>query len=80
MLLTRKSTSLSGNDGASPSRLTRSVTGMLGRTIDRRTFLRRSGITLGAGAVASQLPFNILDEGQAAQMPPCFVSSWDPAR
>jgi formate dehydrogenase major subunit len=63
MLLTRKSANVS----ATPSRLTRSVSGMLGRTIDRRTFLRRSGITLGAGAVASQLPFSILEEAQAAQ-------------
>src|SRR4029453_7839436 len=35
--------------------------------IDRRTFLRRSGITLGAGAVASQLPFNIVDKAESAQ-------------
>jgi formate dehydrogenase major subunit len=39
---------------------------MLGRTIDRRTFLRRSGIALGASAVASQLPFNIVEESHAA--------------
>jgi formate dehydrogenase major subunit len=40
---------------------------MLGRTIDRRAFLKRSGIAVGAGAVASQLPFNILEKSQAAQ-------------
>ena len=34
---------------------------MLGNTIDRRTFLQRSGIALGAGAVADQLPFNIVE-------------------
>ncbi|MGQ0750706.1 MAG: formate dehydrogenase subunit alpha [Betaproteobacteria bacterium] len=62
MLLTRKSTSVS----SAPGRLSRSVSGMLGRTIDRRTFLRRSGIALGAGAVASQLPFSIVEEAQAA--------------
>jgi formate dehydrogenase major subunit len=42
---------------------------MLGRTVDRRTFLKRSGITLGAGAVASQLPMSMLGEAQAAQQP-----------
>ena len=61
MLLTRKASSVS----ASPSRLTRNVAGMLGRTIDRRTFLKRSGVTLGAGAVASQLPFNIVGKAEA---------------
>jgi len=63
MLLTRKTTGQS----ATSSRLARSVSGMLGKTIDRRTFLQRSGIALGAGAVASQLPFNIVDSTQAAQ-------------
>jgi len=61
MLLTRKADSVS----ASPSRLTRNVAGMLGRTIDRRTFLKRSGVTLGAGAVASQLPFSIVEKAEA---------------
>jgi formate dehydrogenase major subunit len=61
MLLTRKSSSVS----TAPSRLSRSVSGMLGRTIDRRTFLRRSGIAIGAGAVASQLPFNVVEQAQA---------------
>ena len=63
MLLTRKSASVS----SSSSRLTRNVAGMLGRTIDRRTFLKRSGITLGAGAVATQLPFNVVEKAAAAQ-------------
>src|SRR5688572_22357194 len=67
MLLTRKSTGLSAQNGSAHSRLTRSVSGMLGRTIDRRTFLQRSGVALGAGAVASQLPFNIVDKAEAAQ-------------
>ena len=63
MLLTRKSASVS----SSTSRLPRSVAGMLGRTIDRRTFLKRSGVTLGAGAVATQLPFSIVEKAEAAQ-------------
>jgi formate dehydrogenase major subunit len=62
MLLTRKST-----DATAKSRLARSVSGMLGRTIDRRAFLQRSGVALGAGAVATQLPFNIVEKAEAAQ-------------
>src|SRR5687767_14832143 len=63
MLLTKKTASVS----TAPGRLTRSVAGMLGNTIDRRTFLRRSGIALGSGAVAAQLPFSLVEESQAAQ-------------
>ena len=62
MLLTRKATGVA----AAHSRLIRPVSSMLGKTVDRRTFLKRSGITLGAGAVASQLPFNIVTEAPAA--------------
>ena len=61
MLLTRISAS-----GAVPqSRLARGLQGVLAKTMDRRAFLRRSGITVGAGAVASQLPFNMIGEAQA---------------
>src|SRR5262245_11104088 len=66
MLLTRKSAGHTA-DGTPQRRLIRPVSGLLGRTIDRRTFLRRSGIALGAGAVATQLPFNIVGESEAAQ-------------
>jgi formate dehydrogenase major subunit len=40
---------------------------MLGRTVDRRSFLKQSGITFGAGAVVSQLPFSIVAEAPAAE-------------
>jgi formate dehydrogenase major subunit len=69
MVLTRKSTGVS----SARSRLTRSVSNMLGRTVDRRTFLKSSGITLGAGAVASQLPFSIVGEAQSAEAPAANV-------
>src|SRR5476651_2532905 len=62
MLLTRKS-------AAAPlaqSRLARGLAGVLGRTIDRRTFLKRSGVAAGAGAFASQLPFNMIGKAEAA--------------
>jgi formate dehydrogenase major subunit len=39
---------------------------MLGATIDRRTFLKRSGLAVGAGAAAAQLPFNIVSKAEAA--------------
>src|SRR5688500_16384022 len=68
MLLTRKAPT--GNIPAAHSRLTRSVSGMLGKTIDRRTYLKRSRMTAGAGVVASQLPFNIIGEARPADQPP----------
>ncbi len=61
MLLTRKSST----PATAQSRLTQGVSGMTGRTIDRRAFLKRSGIAVGAGAAVSQLPFNIVSEAQA---------------
>lgn len=63
MLLTKKSSATGVS--AAQSRLTQSVNGLTGRTIDRRSFLKRSGITVGAGAAASQLPFSIVSESQA---------------
>jgi formate dehydrogenase major subunit len=69
MLLTRKSMSPISKGGAEQSRLIRPVSGLLGRTIDRRAFLQRSGVALGAGAIASQLPFNVVDKAEAAQEP-----------
>jgi len=59
MLLTRKAT---GHAVGQP-RLSRSISPV--KTVDRRAFLKRSGITLGAGAVASQLPFSMIGEAQA---------------
>ncbi len=59
MLLTRKAT----GPAVAQARLARSA--MPGKTIDRRTFLKRSGVTVGAGAVASQLPFNMIGDAQA---------------
>ncbi|HTP95308.1 MAG TPA: molybdopterin-dependent oxidoreductase, partial [Burkholderiales bacterium] len=62
MLLTRKvSASVSGS-----GRLARSVAGWTGNTIDRRTFLKRSGLAAGTGAALSQLPFNLIGRADAA--------------
>jgi formate dehydrogenase major subunit len=65
MLLTRKA----NGTVAAQSRLAQGLNGVLAKTIDRRTFLKRSGITAGAGAVAAQLPFSMLGEAQAADAP-----------
>ena len=61
MLLTRKATS----EAVPQARLSRGLSGVLAKTMDRRTFLKRSGVTVGAGAVASQLPFNMIGTAQA---------------
>jgi formate dehydrogenase major subunit len=66
MMLTRKTTAAA----APQSRLTRSLAGMLNRTMDRRSFLKRSGLTVGAGAFASQLPFAMLQKAEAANAQP----------
>ena len=65
MLLTRKPTasnSLTGRAAGAPNPATSSLVASLGRgvartipTMDRRVFLRRSGLGLGAGIAASQL-------------------------
>ena len=38
----------------------------LPEAIDRRTFMKRSGLAAGAGAFATQLPFNLIDKAEAA--------------
>ena len=63
MLLTRKS----AGTAAPQSRLARSLSGTLARTIDRRAFLKRSGVAVGAGAFASQLPFNMIGKAEAQE-------------
>jgi formate dehydrogenase major subunit len=66
MLLTRKSTSAP----SAQSRLSRGLAGMLAKTIDRRSFLKRSGVAVGASAslatLAGQLPFNLIGRAEAA--------------
>src|ERR1035437_9271771 len=62
MLLTRKSATAP----SAQSRLARGLAGMLAKTIDRRTFLKRSGVAAGAGAFASQLPVNMIGKAEAS--------------
>jgi formate dehydrogenase major subunit len=62
MLLTRKS----APSGAGHSRLVRNASAFLGNTIDRRTFLKRSGFAAGGAAALSQLPFPVMKKAEAA--------------
>jgi formate dehydrogenase major subunit len=43
-----------------------SLHGVLGKAIDRRTFLRRAGIAIGGGALASALPPAMIQRAEAA--------------
>src|SRR5882672_823313 len=67
MLLTRKSAGAPAylSSSRSESRLRRSLSGMLAKTIDRRAFLKRSGVAVGAGAFAAQLPFSMIGKAEA---------------
>jgi formate dehydrogenase major subunit len=65
MLLTRKSAGAPAHLSSGHSRLSRSLSGMLAKTIDRRAFLKRSGVAAGAGAFATQLPFNMIGKAEA---------------
>ena len=60
MLLTRKSESAP----AATPRLKR-LSGASAPTIDRRTFLKRSGFVAGAGAFATQLPYGAIQPARA---------------
>jgi formate dehydrogenase major subunit len=66
MLLTRKSATAP----SAQNRLARGLSGMLAKTIDRRSFLKRSGVAVGASAslatLAGQLPFNVIGRAEAA--------------
>ena len=60
MLLTKKS------DIAAAGPRLRRLTGAPLPTMDRRTFLKRSGLVAGAGAFASQLPYGAIGKAEAA--------------
>src|SRR6476469_1697662 len=62
MLLTRKTDSAR----VTGPRLSRAI-GARVATMDRRAFLKRSGLVAGAGAFASQLPYGTMGKAQAAE-------------
>jgi formate dehydrogenase major subunit len=70
MLLTRKSPAVPGNRAAPASGLldsvTRGVQSAMAATMNRRSFLKRSGIGLGAGAAAGALTFQTITPVKAA--------------
>ena len=66
MLLTKTQDGASERAGAARPRLRR-LAGATPPTMDRRTFLKRSGLVAGAGAFASQLPFNLVGNAEAAK-------------
>ena len=61
MLLTRKST----GEVSARGMLSRSLGGVLQSTMDRRAFLKRSGLGAGAGAFAGSLGFSMIEEAKA---------------
>ena len=61
-MLTRKT-----NGVANGSRLANALAGVVGSTIDRRTFLMRSGLSTGSFAVASTLPFGMIKQAEGAE-------------
>jgi formate dehydrogenase major subunit len=64
MLLTRKATSTAAPQGRLSRTLSRNVAGAPA-TMDRRAFLKRSGLSVGAGAFAAQLPFGMIGNAEA---------------
>ena len=50
---------------ANGPRLTKALAGVVGGAIDRRAFLRRSGVTAGGAALASALPIGLANEAKA---------------
>ena len=69
MLLTRKATSQAVAEPRLSRAHLRNGASIPLKTVDRRTFLKRSGVTVGAGAVASQLPFSMIQQAEAKDEP-----------
>ena len=61
-MLTRKATA----SVVPQSRLSRGIAAYPVKMMDRRAFLKRSGIAAGAGAAATQLPFSMIGQAEAA--------------
>jgi formate dehydrogenase major subunit len=54
------------NGVANGPRLSRALSGVVGGSMDRRTFLRRSGLTAGGAAIASTMPLASVKQASAA--------------
>ncbi|HWV18860.1 MAG TPA: formate dehydrogenase subunit alpha [Rhodocyclaceae bacterium] len=67
-MLTKKS---SQSQPAAENKAASMLDGILPEALDRRTFMKRSGMAAGAGAFASQLPFNLIGTADAkGEAPP----------
>ncbi len=60
-MLTKKSSRVARSEKTQQG----SLQGILPEAIDRRTFMKRSGLAAGAGAFATQLPFNLIGQAEA---------------
>ena len=67
MLLTRKSAGEATSHGLLTRSFASRAAGVLNASMDRRAFLKRSGLGAGAGAFASQLGFTMIGESQAQE-------------
>ena len=56
-------------------RLTKALAGVIGGSMDRRTFLKRSGLAAGGVAVASTLPLGHVKTAQAATAYPAGIKT-----
>ncbi len=61
-MLTKKSATAS----SAARRLRGAAARHVGQTMDRRAFLKHSGLGMGAGAIATQLPYNLIGADEAA--------------
>ncbi|HET6720262.1 MAG TPA: molybdopterin-dependent oxidoreductase, partial [Rhodocyclaceae bacterium] len=71
-MLIRKAKSVRADVAAvsSGTQVAAQADGMLAKTIDRRTFLKRSGLVAGGSALATQLPYNMIGSADAADAVP----------
>ena len=60
-MLTKKSNGVAGRP-----RLTKALAGVVGGSMDRRTFLKRSGVAAGGVALASAMPTGMVQQAKAA--------------
>ena len=73
-MLVKKAKSRSTSSAAENQSTTAPATGIaasiLAQTMDRRAFLKRSGLVAGGGAIAAQLPYNMIGSADAADAAP----------
>jgi len=63
------------NGVANGPRLTKALAGVVGGSMDRRTFLKRSGLAAGGAAIASTLPLGNVQTAKAAVSYPAGIKT-----